>query len=425
MRISLRSHQEPHDVMSSGDSVVPDTQSPSTTTAESLSVDTSSSNPSTDTMRSSTFEVLSTREQTLENSVDLEENGKEEFQFTLSESNDDLKGGISEVVSFDAISLEGELGDKRDNAKSAFAIVSIDVAEESLPVTSKGESGSEEDSVSFSEDNQAKTSVLTTLPENEQTSSASGVVLPGSNGSSTQPSPSITQKVILNSVDSTVAPLSTAAQVAPSGGSNQGNGTQPGPGQSRFKWINMYDRGRWTVKDMAKTEESQKDQRHPGSSERSNSQENSVISPPIARKTTTQLEWSESELCPLASSSEIRLFSDVPIEQDVQLDKNSTAAESNLSRTASLSSMSNTEDPYQGLETESVASVSSSVAGRERDILDTTLTTQQVASDFSNTVNVPVSLLTSREQPQVSSGLTTAAHGPNCTCDMCSESHSK
>ena len=455
--------------MSTDDSAVvpgpPSSTITTTTATTTLSANTSTSTPPTTTMRPqpSITEVSSSSKQQLGSSVDTE-NVTVGSQASLSnayESTDDLKQMRGEVASLDAVSLEGDLGEKKEHAKSAFEIMSVVIgddldnsavnyrnptsADDSLrnSIISKGESGSEEDAVSISEDNRVEASIPDTLPEHEQTP-VNIITPPISEGSSVQSVPSSTQQVLPDADITTYvipvttsAPLPTQAVVV----SSQGNGAGVQPGPSRFKRVNKYDRGRWIVKDMANTEETQMDPKNPQKgSERSNSQEyptSSVLSPAISRKTTMS-EYSDGEFGPLASTSGIGFLSETQIDKDnasSQFDRSSTAAESTLSRNTSLSSILNPDEHYQGVETESVTSASGSVVGRDRDTPEAALSTQQVSqqpqqvnSTSSSTVNVPVTSLVPREEPLASGGpgvATTGAHGPNCSCEVCTENQSK
>lgn len=468
MRISSQIHREPYDVMSTDDSVVvpgpPSSTITTTTATATLSANTSISTPPTTTMRPqpSITEVSTSTEQKLGSSVDTE-NVTVASQASLSnasESTEDLKQMRGEVASLDAVSLEGDLGEKKEHAKSAFEIMSVMIdddldnsaatyrvptsADDSLrnSIISKGESGSEEDAISISEDHRVEATVPDTLPEHEQTP-GNIITPPISEGSSVQSVPSSTQQVlpVVSDITTYIIPVTTSAplpaQAVVVNSQGNGAGAQPGSGPSRFKRVNKYDRGRWIVKDMA---ESQKDPKNPQKvvSERSNSQENStssMLSPSISRKTTTS-EYSDNELGPLSSASGIGFLSETQIDKDSassQFDRSSTAAESTLSRNTSLSSILNPDDHYQGVETESVTSASGSVVGRDRDTPEVTLSTQpvsqqpqQVSSSSSSTVNVPVTSSVSREEPHVSGGVTTTgAHGPNCSCEVCTENQSK
>ncbi len=407
--------------MSTDDS---ETVPPSST---NLSVDTSPNTSYTlATMKSHESKTDVNDKQVFESSVGMEgaQIGTSQLSLaSLSESNDDIKPTQFEVTSVDALSLEGELGEKREHANSAFEIMSVVTdldssvnprnptsADESLRNVSKLNSGSEEETTSLSEANQVS-SVTTSIKE------------------------SVSQ------------PIQEAQSLDPvsNGGSNQ-------PGSSRFRRVNVYIRERWTVKDMAPPED--KDPNNPNKLFQEIS--SSVFSPAISRRefSDTLNSGSTSELVgPLSGGS--GMLTDANSEKDGAgsvIDRSSTAAESTLSRKSSLSSMV----PDENFDTESVASASGSTAGKDRDtpelthgfqshqtsqshttqllsqshqVLMHSTTSSTAASLFtpsvyavfvpSTTVSTSSSLLSTASVREES---TSVAHGPTCSCDSCSES---
>lgn len=109
--------------MSTDDS---DTVPPS---SSNLSIDTSPNTSYTlATMKSHESKTDVSDEQASETSADVEVARKGTSQVSLSsllESSDDIKPTRFEVSSVDALSLEGELGEKREHANSAFEIMSV------------------------------------------------------------------------------------------------------------------------------------------------------------------------------------------------------------------------------------------------------------------------------------------------------------
>ena len=392
-------HQEPLDVMSTDDS---DAVPPS---SSSLSVDTSPNTSYTilTTMKSNESKTDVNDKQVTESSVDVDDVRKVTSQSSISsllETSDDLKQTRFEVTSVDALSLEGELGERREHANSEFEIMSVldssvrnpTSADGSLRVVSKTESGSEEDTTSLSEASRVD-AMTTTVKEN------------------------------------TIPETQTTDSV--------GNSESIQPWPSRFKRVNIYVRDRWTVRDMPPPEE--KDPQNP-----QNSSTNNFFSPPISRKDfssdATMYSGSVSELGALSSGS--GLLTDVSSEKDGAgsvVDRSSTAAESTLSRKSSLSSII----PDENFDTESVASASGSTVGRDRDTPEIAHglqqqghTTQHQLSMLTHPITTSTATLLTVSMPSTSvssSGgpVSTAllreesaamAHGPTCPCESCSES---
>lgn len=264
-----------------------------------------------------------------------------------SESSERFRG---DVASLDAVSLESEVGElKKESAQSAFEITSVEPApDDDLDTTggriqptsmddttlkTKLESGdSEEDTVSLSEDQQhtPKISSSDTDPGGSSgaLSSSSGVDLSRSGGQQS---------------------------------SGMGNGPSVQPGGGRFRKVNKYTRGRWTVRDMETTEErlgSEVAARHlsqggTGGS-RINVLEPGSGSPSLGRRTDQQESLhsrSGSELGQASTTSMITgggggAPSDNVSDKDstsVHLDRSSTAADT-LSRNTSMSSINAPDD---------------------------------------------------------------------------------
>ena len=387
MCIDSAFHQEPLDIMSTDDS---DAVPPS---SSSLSVDTSPNTSYTllTTMKSNESKTDVNDEQVPESNVDVDVVRKVTSQSSISSLLDDVKQTRFEVTSVDALSLEGESGEKREHANSEFEIMSVvtdldssrnPTSTDGLRVTSKIESGSEEDATSLSEASRVDAMTTTvkenTIPETQTTDSVG-------NGESIQPIP------------------------------------------SRFKRVNIYVRDRWTVRDMAPPEE--KDPQNP-----QNGSTNSFFSPPVSRKDfssdTTMYSGSVSELGALSSGS--GMLTDVSSEKDGAgsvIDRSSTAAESTLSRKSSLSSII----PDENFDTESVASASGSTAGRDRDTPEIAHGLQQQGHtpQLSVLAHLPPVSMPSTSVPSsggpVSTTLvreesTAMAHGPTCSCESCSGS---
>ena len=393
MCIDSAFHQEPLDIMSTDDS---DAVPPSSSSLSST-VDTSPNTSYTllTTMKSNESKTDVNDEQVPESNVDVDVVRKVTSQSSISSLLDDLKQTRFEVTSVDALSLEGELGEKREHANSEFEIMSVVTdldssvnprnptsIDGSLRVASKTESGSEEDTTSLSEASRVDAMTTTvkenTIPETQTTDSVG-------NGESIQPIP------------------------------------------SRFKRVNIYVRDRWTVRDMAPPEEKDPQNSQNGST-------NSFFSPPVSRKDfssdTTMYSGSVSELGALSSGS--GMLTDVSSEKDGAgsvIDRSSTAAESTLSRKSSLSSII----PDENFDTESVASASGSTAGRDRDTPEIAHGLQQqghtpqlsvlahlppvsMPSTSVSSSGGPVSTTLVREES------TAMAHGPTCSCESCSGS---
>lgn len=310
------------------------------------------------TVASSQPEILGSSVDT----IDTTQKGSSQISLSsLSESNDDTKLTRFEVTSVDAISLEGELNEKREHANSAFAIMSIEQdldtsslhvrnptsADEPLRNISKAESGSEE----------------------ETTASLSVVV--------NESIPTTTHEVhtLTGNTDLGVA-------------SNLGNGTSVQPGTSRFKRVNMYVRERWTVRDHT-AQDSQKDPKNP------QKLQDGVISPATSRKTNSEYSeqtlesGSTSEFGALSSGS--GMLAEAGSEKEGTgslIDKSSTAAESTPSRKSSFSS--------ENFDAESVVSASGSTVGRDRDTPEISHGAQQ-----GNTAQLPFPIPQHTSQPLV------------------------
>ena len=264
-----------------------------------------------------------------------------------SESSEKFRG---DVASLDAVSIESEVGElKKESAQSAFEITSVEPApDDDLDTTGgraqptsmddsslriKLESGeSEEENVSLSED----VHTPAPMPGDVEPSAATSSVGVFSSGLSS----------------SSAVDLSRLQQTSASG-----NGPSVQPGGGRFRKVNKYARGRWTVRDMERTEErsgSELAARHTSQSgvgSRTSISEVGLGSPSIGRR-GEQLESlhsrSGSELgqASSASMSAIGGTSDNISDKDstsIHLDRSSTAADT-LSRNTSLSSINAPDD---------------------------------------------------------------------------------
>lgn len=367
------------------------------------------------TMKSHESKTDVNDEQAPESNVDVEvvaRKGTSQVSLSSLQSSDDIKATRFEVTSVDALSLEGELGEKREHANSAFEIMSVVTddldssvnpriptsADESLRNISKLESGSEEETTSLSEASRVDSGITTTVEE---------------------------------SVSQPIQDTQTIEAI--------GNGGNSQPGLSRFKRIQMYNRERWLVKDMAPPEE--KDPKNP----QKLLQENSGVRREFS---DTLYSGSTSELGPLSSGS--GMLTDAGSEKDGAgsvIDRSSTAAESSLSRKSSLSSIV----PDENFETESVASASGSTAGKDRDTPELTHGLQQHQTSQGHTTQSlsqlhPILLTQSTASSSIASSLLTpsmygvlappitvsttlvreesssVAHSPTCSCDSCSDS---
>ena len=451
-------HQEPLDVMSIDDSGV----LPGPPTSTALSIDTSNTSDTlpTSTMKPQVTTTVASSSQTIESSVDTPTKGASQASLTslssLSESNDDSKTTRFKVTSVETLSLDGEQGERREHANSEFEIMRVVTdldnstahtrqpasADESLHI-SKVESGSEEDATSLSE-----ASKIDSMASSDLTLS--------------EPHPATAVQENLSDASSHV-----------------GNGSNVPPGLSRFKRVNMYERGRWTIKDMANTEESQKDPKNPQKLLQEGSAV-SLLSPATSRKGALS-EYSEPPFSTAGDlSSASGMLTDVSSEKDGSgsiIERSSTAAESTLSRRSSMSSLV----PDDHFDAESVASASGSTVGRDRDTPEiaqsssqppvtqqpvppsqpvpttaaapvtapvtvvhtplqatqvpplmtqapitqqvpvTTLPSVTVASSGVTTMApTPVSTAQAREE-SYASGAVGTAHGANCTCEACTE----
>lgn len=199
---------------------------------------------------------------------------------SLAESVDSMGRSIREVTSLDAGSFEEDIGEmlRRDNARSAFEIMSFRPADQDdldksgtrRPVSTdslglntvqeKGESGGSEDSMTIPSsephplsDSQKDSSNPSTHskadfveqgtpPVSEQSESITEVVQ-GASASSPKTLPTIS--------DETASKSSSHIASGVMAGAVNGSSVQP----NRFRRVNQYERGRWTVRDSLVTEE--------------------------------------------------------------------------------------------------------------------------------------------------------------------------
>lgn len=265
-----------------------------------------------------------------------------------TESSERLRG---EVTSFDAVSLESEVGElKKESAQSAFEITSVEPApDDDLDTTGRGqpasmddstlrmklESGSEEDTVSL-------------LEEQETQSMATYEVDQAGSGGGLASS---------SAVDLTRVQHHSAS----------GNGPSVQPGGGRFRKVNKYTRGRWMVRDMETTEErlGSDTSRHASQGgSKLNVFEYSSGSPSVSRK-AEQLESlhsrSESELGQASGASVTSTTAPDNISDkdsaSIHLDRSSTAADT-LSRNTSLSSINAPDERSTDVDIDTPATVS-------------------------------------------------------------------
>ena len=254
-----------------------------------------------------------------------------------SESSERFRG---DVASLDAVSIESEVGElKKESAQSAFEITSVEPApDEDLDATggrahptSMDDStlkltlgDSEEDTVSLSEDQQHTPKIPSDVEP-----SASGA-LSSSSG-----------------VDLSRSQQSSAT----------GNGPSVQPGGGRFRKVNKYARGRWTVRDMETTEErsgTEMTARHASQGAAgSRTLEPGSGSPSVGRRTEQQESLhsrSGSELGQASNTSTITGGGGAPSDNisdkdstSMHLDRSSTAADT-LSRNTSMSSINAPDD---------------------------------------------------------------------------------
>lgn len=296
----------------------------------------------------STIAVMSSGDSNVLSSTPSSSNSPHQTSLSMgkSESSEKFRG---DVASLDAVSIESEVGElKKESAQSAFVITSVEPApaEDDLDTTGgrvqptsmddstlriKLESGeSEEDTVSLSDDVQTPANV----PGDVEPSSTFSSAFAGGLSSS-------------SAVD-----LSRLQQTSASG-----NGPSVQPGGGRFRKVNKYSRGRWTVRDMETTEErsgtelAARQASQSGSSSRTNISEPNVGSPSLGRR-GEQIESlhsrSGSELgqTSMTSMTTVGAPSDNVSDKDstsIHLDRSSTAADT-LSRNTSLSSINAPDD---------------------------------------------------------------------------------
>ena len=267
-----------------------------------------------------------------------------------TESSERLRG---EVASFDAVSLESEVGElKKESAQSAFEITSVEPApDDDLDTTGRGqpasmddstlrmklESGSEEDTISLVEEQQTPSMVTYDM---DQAASGGGLA------------------------SSSAADLTRMHHHSASG-----NGPSVQPGGGRFRKVNKYTRGRWTVRDMETTEE-----RSGSDSSRHTSQSGSKMSvfemgsPSVSRK-ADQLEplhsRSGSELGQASGTSVTSgqgAADNISDKDSTHLDRSSTAAET-LSRNTSMSSINAPDERSTDVDIDTTVTVSGGELG--------------------------------------------------------------
>lgn len=359
-----------------------------------------------------------------------------------------------EVTSFGAISLDEEVSElsKKDNAKSAFEITSVrlantddhersgarnPVSNDSLRVVlpGKGESGESEDSIVMTDD--ALLGLTTSLEgsmmqaevhfvvgadtaqddeqaKNEIRSESNSNVTPGPNvpslGTATLPEDLTTGGALAHPVNSAVTSSSGGGGVGAVAMAVNGSGVQP----NRFRRVNQYERGRWTVRDSLVTEEqaettttsappTQLARPLQQQQEQSNSDITSNGTPP---RTMNQLQRVELTTDPthIQTSTELGMLPgirgggfDATSDKDsssVHMDRSSTAAET-LSRNTSMSSIIAPEKSVDGDEILHDSEVDSVSGGGGGAILNSVQSNEQELSDTPTTaLTQPPVLLT-------------------------------
>ena len=376
---------------------------------------------------------------------------------SLAESVDTLGRSIREVTSLDAGSCEEDFGEmlKRDNARSAFEIMSFRPADQDdldksgtrRPVSTdslglntvqeKGESGGSEDSMTLPpsephppSDSQndssdpsthSKTDFVerSTPPVSEQSESITEVVQ-GPSASSPKTMPTIP--------DETASKSSSHAAGGVTAGAVNGSNVQP----NRFRRVNQYERGRWTVRDSLVTEEhaeglpsqhtlsessnSQQSALHSTKHQDCNNSDSSSGTPPLkpahqrSDPGTASMETTNSQY--YSDLGEIKGGGLAPVDSisekdssSIHMDRSSTAAET-LSRNTSLSSIVALEKSVDGdellrdIDTESMTGNQNSTS-HEQEVNDLPLVSPQpplVPTSSAGAVPPPSSTTVSRDE---------------------------
>ena len=267
-----------------------------------------------------------------------------------SESSERFRG---EVASLDAVSIESEVGElKKESAQSAFEITSVEPApDDDLDTTGRVQPASMDDSTLKVK--------LESGDSEEEVASLSEDQRHGALKSSSDGEPSASSGLSSSSgVDLTRGQQGVSAT---------GNGPSVQPGGGRFRKVNKYTRGRWTVRDMETTEErsgAEGTARHPsqGAGSRMNLEPGSA-SPSVSRKTDQQESLHSRSGSELGQASNVAVItgggapSDNVSDKDstsLHFDRSSTAADT-LSRNTSLSSINAPDDRSTDVDMDSQA----------------------------------------------------------------------
>ena len=362
----------------------------------------------------------------------------------------DLLGINGDVVTSESNSRSAF---EESNARSAFEITSVVDATEGDEMETSVRQPSSADPDTISVHLKAGNDPLQTIPDvtlKKQLSASSSAGQLGS--ASTEdaatvltnaiapdarpPGPTHTSPLSSSSNSSLSSPSAMTQAVQPPPVSSQppptsGNGPLNQPGTKRFRRVNNYPRGRWSVADRSEPEqrpESQSSERGPlhSSSQKSlyGSPEMIGPSPITGRKSLLEL----SEDMPLLSHMTSQSGSDHgPAPSDTASERD---PQEMLSRHGSLSSVVTTEksadgdERLQDVETESVASASAD-AGTTGTGQDFAYPTSGLPTNGAVT-SVPLGFLpaASSTTPPVAETRGTATgcdHDRDCTCEICSQ----
>lgn len=274
-----------------------------------------------------------------------------------SESSEKFRG---DVASLDAVSLESEVGEflKKESAQSAFEITSVEPApDDDLDATGGRAHPTSMDDSTLKVKLESGDSEEDTEDQQRTPKTPSDVEPSGSSALSSS-----------SGVDLSRSQQSSAT----------GNGPSVQPGGGRFRKVNKYTRGRWTIRDMETTEERSGTEiavRHASqgaAGSRTNILEPGSGSPSVGRKTEQQESLhsrSGSELGQASNASTITGGGGAPSDNvsdkdstSVHLDRSSTAADT-LSRNTSMSSINAPDERSTDvdIDTQTVSNVSGEV----------------------------------------------------------------
>lgn len=193
-----------------------------------------------------------------------------------------------------------------------------------------------------------------------------------------------------------------------------GNGPVVQPGLSRFRKVNTYVRGRWTVRDTSEPEE------RPDSSDPRDSIQLQSLKPltssgsssPIAPRKTegepSNLHQQQSQI-----ATDLGLHGDSASERDANVDRSSTTVENqSLSRNTSLSSLVTTKSIDGDEHLRDLEHAVSALAV-------VSATTAAPGGTSIHEVTYVSAAQHSQRSPTVA--IATIGHQPGCTCDSCVE----